>query len=148
MKFTPLVLLAMLAVWLGGCSSSSRIIATGLSIELTAVQPQADGSVKVTWHVANTNIVSYLLSEVQHKITLNGAALGTLEEHEPLAVPANTNAGRTSVVKASPQALQLLQAAGTGPVRYQVDSKITILIYGDTTEVSKLSNSGSVPVTR
>jgi uncharacterized lipoprotein YajG len=143
---TPFALLALLSVFMTGCTSNSKIIATGLSIELTSLAPQADGTVKVGWHVANANIVSYLLSRVNHRISVNGVALGTINDLEPLAVPASTNAPRTSVLKPTAEAAKLLQS--TGSVRYEVDTKITILIYGETTEDSKLSNRGSVAVTR
>lgn len=145
---TPLFLLVAGCLFVAGCTSNSRIIATGLGVELTAIAPQPDGTVKVSWHVANTNIVSYLLSRVHQKISLNGVTLGTIEDLEPLAVPASTNTGRTTTIKPTAEAARLLQSAGNGTLAYEVNTKITILIYGDTTEDSKLSNRGTVAITR
>lgn len=143
---TPLFLMVGLAAFLTACNSTSRIIANGLAIELTAIEPQTDGTVKVSWHVANSNVVSYLLSRVQLKISLNGNHLGTIEDLQPLPVPQASNSGRTTVLKPSAQAAKLLAELSNQTVRYQVETKITILIYGDEVEDSKLSNAGSVRV--
>jgi hypothetical protein len=148
-SLTPVFLLALLAAILTACTNTSRIIATGLEIELTGIERASDGTVTAAWHVKNPNIVSYLFSRVSHKIQLNGTYLGLIEETEPLPVPATSNdAGRTSkLTKVDAAANRVLtEAASAGSASYRVDTQITILIYDDTVEKSSLTNSGTVPV--
>jgi len=146
---TPLSLLVALAALLSACVNHSKILANGLDIEVTAIERSSDGAVAVSWHVKNSNIVSYLISRVNHKIQLNGTSLGTIDEVEALAVPANSNAGRTSkLARVGAVAEQaLIEAAKTGTASYHVDSQVTILIYDDTVEKSVLNHSGTVAVT-
>ena len=145
---TPVFVAAVLAALLTACSNPGRTIATGLEIELTAIEHVSDGSVSVAWHVKNSNVVSYLFSRVSHKITLNGSTIGSIEETEPLAIPASHNAGRTSkLTKVDSSAARVLaEAVAAGSANYRVDSQVTILIYDDTVEKSNLSNSGTVSV--
>ena len=144
----PLFLLALLAAMLTGCTNSSRLVATGLGVELTRIERAGDGTVSVSWRVDNSNIVAYLLSRVSHKIYLNGAYLGTVVDEEPLAVPAGTNAGRTSkLIHGDAAGLGMLAEAVTrGSANYRVDTKIVIRIYDQTVENAVLANSGLVPV--
>jgi len=104
--------------------------------------------VSASWHVANSNVVAYLLTRVSHKVYLNGTYLGTILDEEPLGVPADSTAGRTHKITggdaAAARVVSDAIAKGTGS--YRVDSQIVIRIYGDTIEKSALSNSGTVPV--
>ena len=144
----PIFLLVSLVSFLTGCANSSKIMSTGLKIELTEIRQTTDGGISVAWHVKNENIVPYLLSRIVHKIHLNGAYLGQLETNSALAIPANTNTGTTTVLSgAGAEASRAVTAAASsGTASYKVDTKITILIYGDTTEKADLSNSGQVAV--
>jgi len=145
---TPLLSLFVFGAMLSSCTNVSRIIATGLEIEVTALERSSDGTVTAAWNVKNPNIVSYLFSRVNHKIQLNGVALGTIDESEPLALPASSNAGRTSKLTGINAAANatLTEAALKGSASYRIDSQITILIYDDNVEKSVLTNSGTVPV--
>jgi LEA14-like dessication related protein len=137
----------VLATLLSSCVDPGKIIATGLKVELTGIERAADGAVAVSWHVANPNIVPYLLSRETHKVYLNGTLVGTILDAEPLAVPANTNAGRISKLATNEAAARVLaDAASTGSATYRVDSEITILIYDESKEKTDLRNTGTVPV--
>lgn len=144
----PVVLLALLAGFTA-CANSSRIIATGLAIEISSIERTSETSAEVSWHVKNTNIVSYLISRVNHKIQLNGIPLGAVDEKDPLAVPPSSNSGRKSTLTGLNAAANqaLIDAARTGTASYRVDSQLTILIYDDNTEKSAVSNSGTTAVT-
>lgn len=134
---------------LSGCNNTSRMLATGLEIEVTAIERGADGSVAVSWQFKNSNIVPYLVSQLTLKIQLNGTPLGTIAEKEALALPANNHAGRTSKLTSldanANRALAEAIAAGSG--NYRIDSQITVLIYDDNVEKSALGSSGTVKVT-
>ncbi len=144
--FAPWFLLVCGLAFLGGCSSSSRIIAVGLRPEITAIERAGDGSVNVTWQIVNTNIVPYLLSEVEHKIFVNGTEIGRVRSSSPLAVPAQTNAGATDRLELSGNAASLLSAAAGSSANYRVETRITIQIYGDNTEKSQIAHTGTVTV--
>jgi hypothetical protein len=145
----PVFLLTLMAAILPGCSNSSQLIAVGLRIELTGITQASDGSVSATWHVANSNVVAYLLTRVTHKVYLDGTYLGMIVDEEPLAVPANSNAGRSNkLARGDAAAARVVAAAvANGSGNYRIDTQIIIRIYGDTIEKSVLANAGSVPVT-
>jgi len=145
---TPIFLAGLVAMIAAACSNTSRLIVTGLEIELTGIERAADGTVSVAWQVKNPNVVSYLFSKVSHKIQLNGISVGSIEDNEPLAVPASNSAARTSKLTGLSAAAShtLDEAVTAGSARYRLDSQITILIYDDTIERSALSNSGTVGV--
>lgn len=147
---TTLISLCLVGVFaLSGCGNTSKMLATGLEIELTGVEREADGSVAVTWQFKNTNIVPYMFSQLTHKIQLNGTALGTITEKEALALPANSHAGRTSkltTVDANANRV-LTEAIAAGSANYRIDSQIVVLIYDDNDEKSALGNTGTVKVT-
>jgi LEA14-like dessication related protein len=146
---TPLFLLALLTLLFSGCTNSSEIIANGLNMQLTKIERSADGTVLVSWQVDNTNVVSYLLSQVNLKVYLNGTSLGTIEDKEPLPVPASNKSGRTAKLNkidaAAGQAIT--EAIASGKASYRANAQVVILIYGDTVEKSVLDDSGTVPVT-
>jgi len=146
---TPVFLLALLAAIMTGCNNNSRLIATGLRVELAGLERTGENTVSVSWHVANPNVVSYLLSHTSHKIYLNSVLLGNLVDPEPLGVPANANADRISklTVGDATAARALADAVTHGSATYRVDSQLIIRVYDETTEKSDLTNSGTVPVT-
>lgn len=146
---TSVFLLALLAAILAGCTNNSRLISTGLNIELTGIERASDGSVSASWRMDNSNIVAYLLTHVRHKIYLNGTYLGTVMDEEPLAVPASTKTGRTSkLTGGNAAATQVLAEAITrGSANYRIDTQIVIRIYDEAVEKAALANSGTVPVT-
>ena len=148
--FTPLISLFLIgALALTGCSNTGRMLATGLEVELTSIERESDGSVAVSWQFKNTNIVPYMLSQVTHKIQLNGTVLGTISDKEALALPANNRAGRTSKLAGvdANASRVLTEAIAAGSANYRLDSQITVLIYDDNDEKSALGNSGTVKVT-
>ena len=145
---TPVLLLTLLAAILSACSNASRIISTGLDVEITSIERTGEGLATVSWQFKNSNVVSYLLSHMAHKIQINGTDLGVINEKDALAIPAGSNAGRTSKLTGlSPAASHVLsEAASSGSANYRIDSQITILIYDDSTEKAVLTHSGTVPV--
>lgn len=145
----PVILLALLAVFLPACTNVGRLVATGLRVEVTGIERASDGTISASWHVANSNIVAYLLSQVSHKIYLNGAYLGATMDKEPLGVPASSNAGRTTKLAGGDAAVArvLAEAAAHGSANYRVETQLIILIYGDSTEKANLTGTGVVPVT-
>jgi LEA14-like dessication related protein len=145
----PVFLLALLAAILAGCTNSSRLVSTGLGVELTGVERASDGAVSASWRVDNSNIVAYLLSRVSHKIYLNGVYLGTVVDEEPLAVPAGTKAGRTSKLTGGDAAAKqvLAEAIARGAANYRIDTQIVVRIYDETIEKAVLAHTGTVPVT-
>ncbi len=141
----PLFLLVCGLVFLNGCSNSSKIIAVGLRPELVTIEQKSGGVPSVTWQIVNTNIVPYLISKVEHKVTLNGKAIGTVRSTSPLAVPAQTSAGATDILQLSGDGAAILSAAGVS-ASYQIETNIVIQIYGDTIEKSQLANGGTVSI--
>jgi hypothetical protein len=145
----PVFLFSLLAAILTGCINTSRIIATGLKGELTGIICGSDGTVTATWHVTNTNVVSYLFARVRSKVYVNGSYVGMIVNENPLGIPASTEVDRSGQITGSDAAAKrvLADALAHGSASYQVDTQVTVRIYGDTVEETKLSHSGTVPVT-
>ena len=145
---TPLFLIAALAL-LAGCSSSDTNTTAGVKIELTKVARAGDGSVQVSWRVANPNVISYLLSEANHRIYLNGVLVGTVKDREPVAITPQAHTDVTSpLISAGPAGDSALAAAATaGSAAYRVESAIVVQLYGETVDKSSLTSTGTVPVT-
>jgi len=141
--FVPVLLLLLLA----GCSSSNTVT-VGLKVELTGIARGDDGTTLVSWRIVNPNIVSYLVDETTHRIHLNGTLVGTIHEKEALAIPAQTNAIRTTKLVMSGAAAEraLSEAIAASPATYRTESIIIIRLYGDRTDKSSLTSAGRVPV--
>ena len=146
---TPVLLLALFALLPAGCNNPAKLIAVGLKIEVTHLERTSDGTVQATWHVENSNVVAYLVSHVSHKIYLNGTYLGVANDDEPMAIPATSNAGRTSkLTGGGPEAGPAVTAAlASGSGSYRIESMFIFGIYDDKVQKSELANSGTVPVT-
>jgi hypothetical protein len=142
----PLFLLACGLVFLTGCSNSSKIIAVGLRPEITAIEVNASGTASANWQIVNTNVVSYLLSRVEHRLYLDGKLVGKIRSTSPIAVPKQTSAGATDSLEFETGGAALVSAAVGRDVNYRVETHITIQIYGETTEKSVITNIGSVSV--
>ena len=139
----PFFLLLLLA----GCSSNT--ITVGLKVELTNIARSSDGTTQVSWRIVNPNISSYLLDETTHRIYLNGTLVGTTNEKEAVAIPAQTNAYRTTKLHPAGAAGEraLVDALAAGTATYRTDSTIIIRLYGDSTDKSSLTSAGKVTVT-
>ena len=140
---------ALLALVLAGCHGGSNVISVGLKYELVQIEREADGSAQVTWRIVNPNIVPYLVAETEHRITLNGTTIGTTKQDGPIGVPAQQNVERTTKLKvAGASGDQAIRAAlATGSASYALDSTITIRLYEEMIDRSKLTNTGTVKVT-
>jgi hypothetical protein len=146
---SPLVCLALLsAFFLSSCHSNSEVMATGLEVEVTGITQTSDGAAAVSWQLKNTNVVSYLFSQISQEVSLNGTPLGTIVEKDPLPLPPSSSAGRTTKFTALDAAASqaLAQAVKAGSANYHINTQITILVYDNMKEKSVLSNSGTVSV--
>lgn len=146
---TPFFLVTLLAL-LAGCSSISNNSTTaGVKIELTGLVRAGDGTARVSWRVANPNVISYILSQASHRIYLNGVLIGTVHYREPVAVLPQAHTDVTSTMtSAGPAADSALAAAVTaGSAAYRVESAIVVQLYGEMIDKSNLTATGTVPVT-
>ena len=146
--FLPFCLLALLVALVSGCTNTSKLVSTGLKAEVTSITRGHDGSVTASWRVTNDNVVAYLFTRVRAKIYLNGSYLGLITNNPPLAIPANTMSVRSGkVIGGDAGASRALDTAvAQGSASYRVDSQITICIYDDSFEESKLTAAGTVVV--
>lgn len=145
---TPFFLVTLLTMLGTGCSSSNTITA-GLRVELTGLARADDGTTRADWRVVNPNVVSYLLAQSSHRVYLDGVLVGTFTDKEAMALPANNHSARSSLLKSDGAAAErtLAAAAAAKSASYRVESDIIIRLYGDSTERSGLSSTGTVPVT-
>jgi LEA14-like dessication related protein len=145
---TPFLLVSLLALLGTGCSSSNTITA-GLKVELTGIARAGDGTTRAEWRVVNPNVVSYLLAQSTHRVYLDGVLVGTITDKEAMALPANNHSARSTLLKSDGAAAEraLTAAAAAKSASYRVDSNIVIRLFGDSTENSTLSSTGTVPVT-
>lgn len=147
--FAPIFLLALVAAFIAGCNSTSKIMATGLKGELTGINCASDGTVTATWRVTNDNVVAYLFSRVSSKVFLDGTMVGLLINENPEGIPANTTVERSGKIKVGDETARRALAAAQekGSASYMVDTTVTVTLYGDEVEKITLTNSGTVPVT-
>ncbi len=145
---TPFFLVSLLALLGTGCSSSNTITA-GLKVELTALARAGDGTTRADWRVVNPNVVSYLLAQSTHRVYLDGVLVGTITDKDAMALPAHNHSARsTTLASAGPAADRTLAAAAAaGSAAYRVESTVIIRLYGDSTERTSLSATGTLPVT-
>ena len=148
-KFLTPFFLAALFATLAGCSSNTSNTTTGVKLELTGLARATDGSTQVAWRVVNPNIISYLLAEASHRIYLDGVLIGTVNDRDPVAIPAQAHVDLTSRLTVAGLAAErtLAAAAAAGSGAYRVESTILMRLYGDITDKSSLSAAGKVPVT-
>lgn len=145
---TPLFLVTLLALF-AGCSSTSNNTTAGVKIELTGVARASDGRTRVSWRVANPNVISYLVSQATHRVYLNGVLIGTVHDREPFAVMPQAHTDRTSPLASAGPAgdSALATAAAAGSAAYRVESAIVVQLYGEMIDKSNLTATGTVPVT-
>jgi len=145
---SPLLLLSLVLGGLTGCSSSSTIMANGLRVDLTQIKRDASGAVQVTWRFSNPNVVSYLFSKSQHKLSLDGTTVGMVEDGSAVGLPASSQVDRTgTLVSSGPAADQAIaQALARGTASYQLTATVWVLIIDDDYEKISLGQSGTVPV--
>ena len=146
-KLSLLLLTGLLACGFIACTSAD-IMSNGLSIALTRIERSGDGTVHVTWHIGNPNIVSYLLTKGTHKLTLNGTLVGTVLDNARLGLPAQNqveSSGR--LILTGPASASVIdQAVAQGSASYKLESTVTMLIVDDKVERFPLTASGNVPV--
>ncbi len=144
----PFFLVSLLALLGAGCSSSNTITA-GLRVELTGLAHAADGTTRADWRVVNPNVVPYLLAQSSHRVYLDGVLIGTITDKDAMALPANNHSARSTALKSAGAAAEraLAAAATAKSASYRIESDIIIRLYGDSTERSGLSSTGTVPVT-
>jgi LEA14-like dessication related protein len=145
---TPFSLLSLLVAFVAGCGGPNTTT-VGLQVELTGVKRAGEGSASVSWRVVNPNVVSYLVAQTNHRVYLDGVLVGTINDRDALAVPAQSKPERTSaLVIAGPAAERALAAAAAaGSAGYRLESVVTIRLYGENTDKTDLRSSGTVPVT-
>ena len=139
----PFFLLLLLA----GCSSNN-VITVGLKVELTSIACGGDGTTQVAWRIVNPNIASYLVDGTTHRIYLNGTLVGTINDKEAVAIPAQNNANRTAKLLSAGTTGEraLTDALAAGSASYRTESTVVIRLYGDATDKSSLSSTGKVTV--
>ncbi len=145
---TPLFLVSLLALLGTGCSSSNTITA-GLRVELPGIARTGDGTTRADWRVVNPNVVSYLLAQSTHRVYLDGTLVGTITDKDAMALPAHNHSARSTTLSSDGAAGErvLTAAASAGSAAYRVESTVIIRLYGDSTERTSLSSTGTVPVT-
>lgn len=134
----PLLLLG-LAMLGTGCSSTP--IATGLGVELAAIERTPDGGVTATVSIVNPNTVSYNVFSGTYRIALGNGYTGTFSVNKPTGIPAQSKGAHTGkLVAEGPGVLS------AGNTTYRLESKIELTLWDDQKETAKLNASGSVVV--
>lgn len=144
----PFFLLSLFAAFAAGCGSTGNIMA-GLKVELIGIDHTTGAGAQVSWRVVNPNVVPYLVAKATHRVYLDGVLVGTINDDETVAVPAQSNLDRRHALQAAGPAAERALAAATaaGSAAYRVESSLLIRLYGDTTEKTSLTSSGQVPLT-
>ena len=145
---TPLFVLGALLVF-SACENTSELVSRGLSINVTKIVHEADGSYAVTWQVVNPNVVYYVVDHSTHKIFLDGVLVGSVSKTGRQGVPQQQRAEGTDVMTVAGPAgsEKLAQATGRDPLPYRVESTVWLLLNDEDTTKSQLVSTGTVAVT-
>jgi hypothetical protein len=135
---TPLVAFLALVALFAGCSSHPPL--SGVTVELTKLERASDGSLTATLSVVNSTVVSFNIANSKHQLSLNGLLVGTIEISEPLGLPAQRTMTQTGLLKLAGAKLT------AGSATYRLESSATLLLYGESKETQKLTNTGTVQV--
>jgi hypothetical protein len=145
----PLLLLAALAAFGGGCQNVGELVVSGLHVELKTIQRHGTGATTADITLVNPNVVSYLIAGINAKVYLNGTFVGTLAQDVPLGLPKQSQLDQTATLKpAGAAAEQVLdEAAHHGTASYRLDTMLDIQVVGTKHERGEVTQSGTVAVT-
>ncbi len=120
----PLLLLALVFPWLGGCNTI--VDRAGVALSLAEVAVGADNRAVITLRLQNENIVPLAVSSTRTKVAINGVNYGEAVGEKPIALTENGGARHEAVLKlANAEAAQRLSAAlAAGPVAYELDCRL------------------------
>ncbi len=142
----PLFLL-LAGLWLGGCANVARISTSGLEADLVRLNRAANGEIHVTWRVRNPNIVSYVLTKSNLRVSIDGAPVGLITEPTRLGVPTMNQVEQTSVlVPNGAAAVDIInRAIEKGSASYSFEATVWMLVVDDKSEKFTLTGSGTIP---
>lgn len=138
MKNTLLALCAAVALVVSftACGSS---IPVSLGVELASLDP---ASGQATIRYSNPSVVAYNVERSSHRVFIDGRFVGTVELKAPLGIPQQRNAIEQNGTFVPDKGASI--AAGTA--NYRLESTLTLVLYGENLQTSKLSGSGTVVV--
>lgn len=146
--FAPL-LLALAVLFAGGCANVAEISTLGLEAEMVKLHRTADGEVRVTWRIRNPNIVSYVFTKNQLKVSIDGAPVGLINDPTRFGVPTMKQHDITVVLTPNgPAATDIInRAIAKGSASYSLEATIWMLVVDEKAEKFVLTASGTIPAT-
>jgi LEA14-like dessication related protein len=144
---TPLLVLAALLVS-AGCRSTGDLIGTGLIVDLVKIQQTGPDAYVVTWRLENPNIVPYVIDHSLHRLAIDGAPVGTLEEKDRFGVAPQTTVEHSIALTLNGAAAKekMALALASGKADYHLDSTAWLLLVDDELTKYTKSRTGTVPV--
>lgn len=145
LRFSPVLILAAVALVLGGCSNAKP---GGLSESVAAIYATdaslARKEITITMRYGNENVTALGFSKATHKVFLNGSLIGKATSPKPFGIPPVQSVAQDTVVKLdNVDRIRDLLARGTPTtVSYHLESTVEQTIYEDNFTYS-LSTSGS-----
>lgn len=137
MKNTLLALGAAVALIVSFAACSSQI-PVGLGVELASLELSAGTA---TIRYANPSVVSYNVEHSSHRVFLDGKFVGTVELKAPLGIPQQRNLEQSGTFVVDKGA-----NISAGSANYRLESTLTLVLYGENLQTSKLAGSGTVVV--
>lgn len=137
MKNTFLALCAAIACLftLAACSTTTPV---SLGIELAGIDRSTG---RATLRLLNPGVVAYNVASSKHRVFIDGKAVGTVEVKAPEGVPAQRNVEQTGIFVPEKGA-----SIASGQSSYRLESVLTLTLYGENTQQTKISGSGTVIV--
>src|SRR6478735_3128151 len=144
---TPLLVVAALLVS-AGWRSTGDIVGTGLIVDLVKIQQTAPDAYVVTWRLENPNVVPYVIDHSVHRLSIDGAPVGTLEEKDRFGVPPQTTVEHSIALTLNGAAAKekMALALANGKADYQLDSAAWLLLVDDNLTKYNRTRTGTVPV--
>lgn len=138
MKNTLLALCAAVAlvVSFAACNSTMPV---SLGVELASLDPVAG---QATIRYTNPSVVSYNVERSSHRVFLDGKFVGTVELKAPLGIPRQ----RGNLEQSGTFVPEKGASVASGSANYRLESALTLVLYGDNLQTTKLSGSGTVVV--
>lgn len=138
MKNTLLALCAAVALIVSFTACSSPI-PVGLGVELAALDSAAG---KATIRYSNPSVVAYNIDHSSHRVFIDGRFVGTVELKAPLGIPQQRNGIEQSGTFVPEKGAGI----AAGAANYRLESTLTLVLYGENLQTSKLTGSGMVVV--
>ncbi len=121
---SPLVLLTVVGVWLGGCSAP--VEKAGIAVSLVDLTVGPDNKAVLVLRMQNENVTPIAISSTKHKVVRNGESFGQAVGEKPVALKEHGDVRHEAALPLAnaAAAARLRAMLAAGGVDYRLDSRL------------------------